>query len=614
MLDNGASLNIIKLSALRRDLPVNIYEKKQISEITNEAIDTIGTINIQIKNDIEPFHVVPNAFPITSDGMLGRNFFKKHEAVISYYKNALMISGDVMHPIPFIDAEEEIDDLGNEMFKELGFDTKLRLNPIHVQEETKIPDVSISQTQDEIKPQVFTVKARTKQMIKINLINSQGNTGYLPRIDTGHEGVYLGEALVSNEDNSCRIFAINTNEEDVTFDVNPKELLPYELFEPDFLTDSGSEVNQEICSDENERIDRLKKLIRKEHLNVQEQESIDRLIVEFSDVFLLPGDPLPCTNKIEHEIPTVDNIPVFTKQYRHPPVHKNVVKEQVQKKLEQDIIEPSSSPYNAPIWIVPKKPDSQGNPRWRVVIDFRDLNKKTIGDAYPLPNINDILDQLGGAMYFSTFDLASGFQQIPLKEEDRPKTAFSTGNGHFQYKRMPEGLKGAPATFQRCMDEVLRGLTNEELLVYLDDIIIYARNLWEHEKRAKRLLQRLREARLVLQPDKVEFLRREVQFLGHIISERGVEPNTNKLEAVKDFPTPTRVRKIREFLGLAGYYRRFIADFSKIARPLNDLLKKGVDFIWGPEQENSFQELKGRLCEAPILAFPDFKKNLYSYN
>ncbi|CAB0045400.1 unnamed protein product [Trichogramma brassicae] len=149
-----------------------------------------------------------------------------------------------------------------------------------------------------------------------------------------------------------------------------------------------------------------------------------------------------------------------------------------------------------------KKPGPDGTPKWRIVIDFRELNKKTIGDAYPLPNITDIMDQLGGASYFSTFDLASEFHQIPMKEDDKWKTAFSTLNGHFQYKRMPMGLKNAPATFQRLMDKVLRGLQNIEMLVYLDDIIVYAKDLKEHDSKVRRLFDRLRDARLVLEPAK----------------------------------------------------------------------------------------------------------------
>jgi len=241
-----------------------------------------------------------------------------------------------------------------------------------------------------------------------------------------------------------------------------------------------------------------------------------------------------------------------------------------------------------------------------MVIDYRTLNEKTIGDAYPLPNITDILDQLGNAKYFSVLDLASGFHQIPMDPKDAPKTAFSTPYGHYQFKRMPFGLKNAPATFQRLMDNVLSGLQGNELFVYMDDIVIYARSLKEHEVKFNRLMARLREANLKLQPDKCEFLRKEVAYLGHIISEEGVKPDPHKIKAVINFPAPRNPKNIKQFLGLVGYYRRFIPQFSKIAKPLTDLLKKNRPFKWELSQTNAFNILRESLCSEPILQYPDF--------
>ena len=209
-----------------------------------------------------------------------------------------------------------------------------------------------------------------------------------------------------------------------------------------------------------------------------------------------------------------------------------------------------------------------------MVLDFRKLNEKTIGDSYPLPNIIDILDQLGSAQYFSVFDLASGFHEIKMSPEDSHKTAFSAPCGHYEFDHMPCGLKNAPATFQRLMDLVLTGLQGPELFVYLDDIVLYANSLEEHEEKFNKLMERLSEANLKLQPDKCEFLRPEVAYLGHIIDKEGVRPDPQKLEAVKYFPISKNPKNIKQFLGVAGYYRRFIEGFSKIATPLNQLLKR----------------------------------------
>lgn len=273
-------------------------------------------------------------------------------------------------------------------------------------------------------------------------------------------------------------------------------------------------------------------------------------------------------------------------------MHKEEINKQVKELLDNDIIEPSMSPYNSPVWIVPKKPDSLGNKRWRMVIDYRALNEKTIGDGYSLPNITDILDQLGEAKYFTTLDLASGFHQIAMDNNDAHKTAFSTPHGHYQYKRMPFGLKKAPAIFQRLMDCILAGLQGNELFVYLDDIVIYARTLEEHAKKFSRLIQRIKEANLKLQPDKCKFLKTEVAYLGHIISQDGVKPDPTKIEAVHNFPIPRNQKNIKQFLGLAGYYHKFIPNFSKIAKPLTDLLKKNKSFDWTNLQTKAFDHLK----------------------
>lgn len=194
---------------------------------------------------------------------------------------------------------------------------------------------------------------------------------------------------------------------------------------------------------------------------------------------------------------------MHVKQYRFPEIHKKEIDKQVKKLLDQKIIQDSTSPFNSPLWIVPKKPDSNGQPKWRMVIDYRALNAKTITDAYPLPNIEEILDQLGSSKYFSTFDLAQGFHQIPMSLSDSHKTAFSTPYGHYEYSRMPFGLKNAPATFQRLMNTILTGLQGNELFVYLDDIVIYAKSLQEHEQKIKNLMSKLRKANLQLQPDNV---------------------------------------------------------------------------------------------------------------
>lgn len=269
--------------------------------------------------------------------------------------------------------------------------------------------------------------------------------------------------------------------------------------------------------------------------------------------------------------------------------------------LDRRIIESSDSPYNAPVWVVPKKLDASGKRKWRIVIDFRKLNEITDQDAYPLPVIDTILSQLGNAKFFSALDLSSGFHQIPMHPDSKKFTAFSTPEGHFHYNRMPFGLKNAPATFQRLMDRALKGLIGKCCFVYLDDIIIFGQTIQEHNTNLAIILQQLTELNLKLQPEKCEFLKPELEYLGHVISKDGVKPNSKKIEAVKEFKQPRNSKEIKQFLGLAGYYRKFIQNFAKIAKPLSKLVKKDEPYRWTDEQQIAFDTLKLKLCEEPVL-------------
>lgn len=441
------------------------------------------------------------------------------------------------------------------------------------------------------------------------IANPEVMQGYLPRQEPT-PGVFMGEALITNCKGKGYLNLFNTTDETLEVVVPTLTLEPYSLASENLhsleipkkcsnevktdwklikadvpaqssspkvempVTDSVESndylhlitLNAPESPTREERVGEIINLLRHDHLNLEEKEHVFNLVQNHACRFFIPGDTLSSTGVMKHAIRTTDDFPINVKQYRFPPIHKEEINKQVTELLQKDIIELSMSPYNSPVWIVPKKPDSSGNKRWRMVIDYRSLNEKTIGDGYPLPNIIDILDQLGQAQYFTTLDLALGFHQIPMNERDAHKTAFSTPHGHYQFKKMPFGLKNAPATFQRLMDCVLAGLQGNELFVYLDDIVIYSKTLEEHEIKFNRLMERIKEANLKLQPDKCEFLRKEVAYLGHVISQDGVKPDSGKINAVRNFPIPRNPKNIKQFLGLA-YYRRFIPNFSKVAKP-----------------------------------------------
>ncbi|KAL7307577.1 hypothetical protein TKK_0000269 [Trichogramma kaykai] len=357
-----------------------------------------------------------------------------------------------------------------------------------------------------------------------------------------------------------------------------------------------------------ERVDQIMQSLALEELNAEEMKSIREIVSKFPFQFHLPLDKLSLTGSGADRIVTSDDIPINIKQYRHPLHLRDEMRKHVQELIDNDIMEESESPYNSPLWIVPKKAGPDGVKKCRLVIDFRALNEKTIASAYSLPQITEILDQLGKSKYFSMLDLQSGFYQVPIDPADAHKTAFSTPFHHLQFRRMALGLKGSPGTFQALMDKVLTGLQGIELFIYMDDIVVYANSIQEHKEKMFRLMGRLKSANLTVRPDKCHFLKTMVTYLGHIISEKGVEPDPSKVSAVSNFLRPKNSKNIKQFLGLVGYYRKFVKDFSKIAKPLTGQMKADTPWDWTNVQEESFGRIKQILSSAPLLQYSDFNR------
>ncbi|KAL0546071.1 hypothetical protein IC582_015976 [Cucumis melo] len=338
--------------------------------------------------------------------------------------------------------------------------------------------------------------------------------------------------------------------------------------------------------------------------------SSEPVVRDYPDVFPeeLPG--LPPHREVEFAIELEPGtVPISRAPYRMAPAELKELKVQLQELLDKGFIRPSVSPWGAPVLFVKKKDGSM-----RLCIDYRELNKVTVKNRYPLPRIDDLFDQLQGATVFSKIDLRSGYHQLRIKDEDVPKTAFRSRYGHYKFIVMSFGLTNAPAIFMDLMNRVFREFLDTFVIVFIDDILIYSKTEAEHEEHLRMVLQTLRDNKLYAKFSKCEFWLKQVSFLGHVVSKAGVSVDPAKIEAVTGWTRPSTVSEVRSFLGLAGYYRRFVENFSRIATPLTQLTRKGAPFVWSKACEDSFQNLKQKLVTAPVLTVPDGSGSFVIYS
>ena len=334
-------------------------------------------------------------------------------------------------------------------------------------------------------------------------------------------------------------------------------------------------------------------------LTEEQAQVLHSILHKFKDVFVKTSTELGTLKDVEHVIDTKDHPPIKDPPRRVAPHKLPVIEENVKKLLDMGVIQPSKSPWSAsPVLL--KKPD--GTMRW--CVDWRNLNRVTVKDSYPLPRTDDSIDALGGKVWFTALDLQHGYWQVPLREEDWEKTAFATHMGLYEFTRTPMGVANAPATFQRAMEHVLHDLTWSAAIVYLDDVIVPGTTFEEAAENLQLVLGRLQEAGLKIKTKKCEFFRKSVHFLGHAVSRDGMRPQEAKVEKIRTWPVPRNTSQLRTFLGLSGYYRRFIPDFGRISAPLNELLKKGVPWKWTSDRQEAFERLRSALSSDQVLAYP----------
>lgn len=515
LCDTQADISVIKQSSIQNNLSIDESEIIGIKGVTNDIIQSIGTILLNIYFDehvIEHlFHVVPDSYNIPADGILGKDFNKNFKCKIDYEDMTLTIRTDNFNIIVKIQSEPR---------------------------ENKV---------------ALPAWCRT---FRIFSIKNFSNNCLIPAQQIA-PGVYIPNTLAY--ESKVKIPVLNTNEHMMVVDNELKNGIDIENF--DIYTMSNEEK-----PDKNDKI-RLRKL--SEYFNKTTPprflNEITRLCSNYTDVFALPDDKMTVNNFYKQKLRLKDDNPVYAKNYRLPKTQKQEIEKQVQKLLDNELIEPSTSSFNSPLIVVPKK-STNGEKKWRMCVDFRMLNKNLIPDKFPLPRIDDILDSLGRAKYFSCLDLFSGFHQIQLENESREMTAFSTDKGAYQWKVLPFGLNVAPNSFARMMSLAFASMPPEQAFIYMDDIIVIGCSEMHQIENLENVFKICRKYNLKLNPKKCEFFRPEVTFLGHSCTENGILPDNRKLDSIERYPRPHDKEATKRFTAysIQTFYTEFCTNNSTI--------------------------------------------------
>ena len=578
MVDTGSVVTIIsrrlfnRIPLSRRPPQRQPNEPVKLKVANNELMEIDGVADMKFVAGNEHFEWRMYIAPIQEDGLVGMDFLYYNDYALGA-KTGLKLNGKKIHTVKNVDA----------------------MGALRV--------VAASRQ---------LIPARS-QLIMEGL-STTGNLGttfaVVEPCPHGQADVFVGRALVDvhQSGGTVPVRLLNLSNSDVTIQKGTAIASLYAVSSVLPAGDSEAAGTQRQMGQDSLSLkgstwpDTVTRLYQRSStgLNDTEREQLCRLLDKHVGLFAKSPTDLGRTAVVEHKIDTGDARPIKQAPRRLPRAFAKEESELIQKQLEAGVIRKSSSPWSSPMVYVKKKDGTI-----RPCVDYRRLNQVTVKDAYPLPSIQACLDSLAEATTYSTLDLQSGYWQITVREEDRCKTAFAASSGGlFEYVTMPMGLCNGPSTFERAMELILSGLQWRTLLVYLDDIIIFATSAQEMMLRMDEVFSRLSQAGLKLKADKCHLFQEQVRFLGHTVSKNGIGPDPEKVQAIHEWPRPRNVTDVRAFLGLCSYYRRYIRGFSEKARPLFKLLEAGEVFQWTSECESAFQNLKGVLSGNEVLAYP----------
>jgi len=449
-----------------------------------------------------------------------------------------------------------------------------------------------------------TIAPLSEQIVHLRSSNKKANIPETAMITalkrfSSSTNLVLGRSLVTpTSDNHVPVVVVNTSKHSVSLPTGYDIALahPVSCSHGSIASTQETQVNSVEEITPTTLTPQLESLVQKTDLSPSQKDKLRTIIWQHADAFASPDRPLGKTSIVEHHIDTGNEPPIRLRSRRLAAAQHDLAKTEIDKMLDKGYIEESDSPWAAPIVLVSKKDGSL-----RFCIDYRRLNAITRKDSYPLPNIEDTFQTLAGSKYFCALDLASSYWQVAVDEESKPKTAFITKHGLFQFNVMPFGLCNAPATFERLMERILRGHLGTRCLVYIDDVVVFGEDFDQTLANLDLVLNKIQSAGLQLKPQKCELFKTEIIYLGFKISGQGITPDTKKIECVQKWPLPCSITDVRSFVGFANYHRRFIKDFAKIAYPLTQLTKKNSTFMWNDDLQRSFDELRHALSTAPVL-------------
>lgn len=455
----------------------------------------------------------------------------------------------------------------------------------------------------------FSIPSLTNCIVLMKVSGSKNNVvgSFNPNKEKlANLGLICAHLLVVVNDEFIPVRLTNTNDKAITIFKNTI-VGTFEFF--DYNKNQENINVLEECVNNRDDFETLKRNVESNvTLSGVQKTQVHKLLEDFRDIFSHNKKDLGFCKYLKHEIDIKENSPIQQMKTKVPLNVEDWVDNQVDKLKEMGVIRESTSPWSAPVVVVKKKSGD-----FRLCIDFRRLNSLTIKPIYSIPDTQSLFNHLEEAKVFSSIDVSNAYYQIGIREEDKKLTAFSTRKGHWEFNRMPFGLSGAPFSFQRLMNIILREENWLMCLVYLDDVLIFAKNFDEHMRRLKIVFQKIKDSGIKLSPLKCNLFQKEVQYLGHLITESGIKTDPSKISAIKEWPLPNNVSELRSFLGFCNYYRKFIKDFACMTGKMEEVLKqssqlsnnKNPDLVWNAEGKSAFQELKICLCSAPCLTYPN---------